>query len=248
MRIMKSRERLESVEGNPVFLFVHGIQGRPEPFEWLKGGLPEGTEWTSVLLPGHGEDVAAFRSSGMKAWQKCVDEGLTKLAHDGRTIVYVGHSMGCLLGLDAQIRGVAPIKSMMLLACPLWISPTLRYFRNNLRATLNRHQEDPLVRAAREANGVRADSPLEYLCCGRQYLELLLKMRAVRRQLSNIRLPLTAIHSEADEIVSKRSIEELEQYARCVVVPDSGHYFYSNEARKRIIEELCRVAGLCCEK
>lgn len=49
-----------------VVLCVHGIQGSPSQFDWIISSLPAHIAAENLLLPGHGEDVRAFRSSGMK--------------------------------------------------------------------------------------------------------------------------------------------------------------------------------------
>ena len=54
-------------------VLVHGIQGRPEQFRFLTERLPDGISVRSVLLPGHGGGVKAFRRSGRRQWLAAVE-------------------------------------------------------------------------------------------------------------------------------------------------------------------------------
>lgn len=220
-------------------LCVHGIQGSPRQFDWLLRGLPEGVKTVNLTLPGHGGDVRAFRRSSMAEWQAAADAALVELsaAHD---VLFVGHSMGCLLGIDACARGVGNVRALALLACPLRLRPTWRYLRNNYLAVAGRQLNDPFVAAAREMNGVRAKHPLAYLCCWRQYLQLLGKIRDVRRLLPGIAVPVLAFQSERDEIVSAASLRLIGALpnARTHFARGSGHFLYAESARAEISEAI----------
>lgn len=219
-----------------IVLCVHGIQGSPGQFEWLLPALPAHIPVENLLLPGHGGDVRAFRKSGMQAWQACVDAKILELSARYENIIYIGHSMGCLLGIDACIRLKTSVRSLVLLACPLALRPSWRYIKNNFCAVSSIRLHDPFVAAARAGNSVQAASPLAYLSCLRPYLQLLFKMRSVRKQLPALRLPVQAIHSQWDEIVSSRSLDSFRALprAKTAVVPESGHYLYSPAARQEI--------------
>ncbi|MBR6862654.1 MAG: alpha/beta hydrolase [Acidaminococcaceae bacterium] len=99
------------------FLFVHGIQGHPRQFQFLIDRLPEGTPYRNVLLPGHGADVKAFRRSGREAWQAAVREAAGELRGQCGQLVFVGHSMGCLLGLLSEQAAPGTFSDMLLLCC-----------------------------------------------------------------------------------------------------------------------------------
>lgn len=76
--------------GDTVLLCVHGIQGGPERFSEIERALAGRFDVVRLLLPGHGADVRAFRTSGMDAWQACVDEAIDELRREYRRIVYLG--------------------------------------------------------------------------------------------------------------------------------------------------------------
>ena len=224
-------------------LCVHGIQGTPRQFDWLIRALPQGTPFVNLTLPGHGGEVKDFRGSTMAQWQTAVDRALEELSAE-HEVLFIGHSMGCLLGIDARARNIGNVRALVLLACPLRIRPTWRYVRNNYLAAAGRRLEDPFVAAAQQMNGVSADHPLAYLTCARQYLQLLKKIRAVRGLLSKIDAPVLAIQSERDEIVSGTSLRSLAALpgARTLIARDSGHFLYSESARAEITEAvLCLI-------
>lgn len=232
-----------------VVLCIHGIQGSPHQFDWIVSNLPDHIAIENLLLPGHGADVCSFRRSGMKVWQSFVDEKIRELGKRYENILFIGHSMGCLLGIDACIRLETRVRSLVLLACPLALRPSWRYVRNNFCAVASIRLDDPFVAAARTGNSVQAKSPLAYLSCLRPYLQLLLKMRAVRKQLSALKLPVLAIHSERDEIVSPRSLSyfEARPRAKTALAPASGHYLYSPAARMEILKALWTLPDLSDE-
>ena len=219
-------------------LCVHGIQGSPRQFDWLVRAFPREVPVVNLTLPGHGGTVRDFRRSTLAQWQMAVDRALEELSAE-HEVLFIGHSMGCLLGIDACVRNVGNIRSLVLLACPLYIRPTWRYLRNNYLAAAQKHLDDPFVSAAREMNGVSAGHPLAYLSCARQYLQLLGKMRAARGLLPKLNVPVLAIQSERDEIVSEKSFRH---FGRCTLVArDSGHFLYSERARTEITDAVLRL-------
>lgn len=223
-----------------VILCIHGIQGSPRQFDWLLPALPGHIPVENLLLPGHGADVRAFRRSGMPVWQAFVDAKVQELSSRYESILFIGHSMGCLLGIDACIRLHTKVQALVLLACPLRLRPSWRYVWNNFCAAASIRLNDPFVAAARTGNSVEAKSPLAYLSCVRPYLQLLKKMRTVRRQFPGLALPVLAVHSQRDEIVGSRSLEYFKSLPRAetMIVPDSGHYLYSSAARQEIIRAV----------
>lgn len=220
-----------------VVLCVHGIQENPRIFNWILSALPPHIAAENLLLPGHGKDVRAFRRSGRQEWQSCVDAKILDLSSRYENIIYIGHSMGCLLGIDACIRLNSHIRSLILLACPLALRPTWCYFWNSFCGVASIRLDNPYAAAARMSNSVQARSPLAYLTCLRPYWHLLIKIRTVRKQLPELKLPVQAIHSQNDEIVSIRSLEYFKHLpqAKTAIAPGSGHHLYSPAARQEIL-------------
>ena len=222
---------------NTAFLFVHGIQGQPGQFLFLLDRLPEGMQAHNLLLPGHSADINAFRSSGREQWLAAVRQETVELRGQFDRLVFVGHSMGCLLGLEIERELSGVFAGMVLLCCPFHIRPTLRYFRNNLLASRpERKTDDIFIRAAREANGVPAAFPAQYLTCGHPYLELLRLMRTVRKNGAIPACPVRFLFSESDEIVSPRSARFAKERlgAEPKILLGCGHNMFSAEGKEQI--------------
>ena len=219
------------------FLFVHGIQGSPVQFRFLTGRLPEDIHVRSVLLPGHGADMKAFRRSGREQWLASVRQAAMELRGQCDRLAFVGHSMGGLLGLEIEWEHPDTFAEMVLLCCPFHIRPTARYFRNSILASRpERENDDVFVRAAREANSVATSHPAQYLTCMHPYLELLRLMRIVRKNSTVPACPVRFLFSERDEIVSRRSVRFARERfgAEPEILPGCGHNWFSADAKERI--------------
>jgi len=138
------------------------------------------------------------------------------------------------------------VKAMILLACPLKLHPTLRYIKIACKAALGRDLEDPYVAAAKAANSVTTNNPIAYLTCLRPYFHLLRKIISVRRKVHLLQVPIVAVHSSGDEIVSKKSLEYFYRLdnSETYIVSESGHFLYSNIAKDRILHSILT----CLEK
>ena len=80
-------------------LFVHGIQGSPSQFDFLISRLRDSVTVCNVLLPGHGTTIREFRNSSSSPWLPAVRDAAQKMKSQCERLYFVGHSMGCLLGL-----------------------------------------------------------------------------------------------------------------------------------------------------
>ncbi len=223
-----------------VVLCVHGIQGSPAQFRWLVESLPESVDYQCLLLPGHGGTTREFAGADDKAWRNCVQEAAHELRARYKRVIYVGHSMGCLLGILAAVRAGVRFDGMLLMACPLALRPTVRYAANNWKAAVQKTPSNRWVRAAQEANSVSAAHPIAYLSCIKPYIGLFRLMAEARGALPQLNAPVIAVHSEMDEIVSIRSLGLLERKAQAqtMIAEESGHFLYSDKARGKITGEL----------
>ena len=223
-------------------LCVHGIQGSPRQFEWIISALPEDYHVENLLLPGHGGDVLMFSKGTKRKWQAHVDAALDRLRGEYDRIIYIGHSMGCLLGIHAQVQNPDKIASLILLACPLRVRITKKYIVNNLRAVSKKPSDDPFVAAARYAHSVKAKHILEYILCAGPYIDLFRLIYGANRRLERLNLPVLAVFSELDEIVSRKSMGIIQKLDCCEthLAEGCGHLYYAEAARAQILEKMQR--------
>ena len=224
-------------------LFVHGIQGNPELFRFLIDQMPHSILIRNVLLPGHGASTNEFRKAKAAKWLQAVKEACVDLTSKCEHIIFVGHSMGCLLGLLTEQEQRA-FSGMLLMCCPFFIRPTFRFFRNSLFAAFNTGDTtDPFLKAAREANSVSAKHAVSYLLCIQPYLELL-KIIHDTKDCRLIIPPQTVFcYSSSDEIVGKKSILYVQNQlsANTEVLIRCGHNYFPSEAQARMVSLLLNM-------
>lgn len=226
-----------------IVLCVHGIQGSPRQFQWLMECLPKQVDYMCVLLPGHGGTTYEFHSVGAHDWIDFIVDCYRELCAKYDRVIYIGHSMGCLLGIIVAEK-TGSSHPMLFLACPLRLYPTIRYFSNNLKAIRQGGDSDPYVSAAREANSVIAKHTWSYLFCLKPYRGLLRLIRTAKKALRQIPdLRVAVFHSEADEIVSAKSLRYFASLpnATSYSLPGCGHFYYTQEGQHQIKEKLLNL-------
>lgn len=222
-------------------LFVHGIQGSPKQFDYLTARIPQCVLIHNLLLPGHGADVGEFRKAKKEQWIKAVREAALEMNKKCENIVFVGHSLGCLLGLLVE-QELPVFSAMLLLCCPFFIHPTPHYFHNIVLASLKSiDTDDPFVTATREANSVHARYAASYLFCASPYLELSRVIRLVKN-MSSPKLPDQTVFffSQQDEIVGKKNLAYVrERYsAKTELLKECGHNYFTEEANSHLADIL----------
>ena len=224
-------------------VFVHGIQGSPKQFDFLTAQLPPSVPFANVLLPGHGATVREFRRAGLEQWMEAVRRECLDMDRRCDRLIFVGHSMGCLLGLLANESGEL-FSDMLLLCCPFAIRFTYRYFRvNALSVFSKRIAGDPRVQAARRANSVSSKHAVGYLSCAHPYFELLRLIRRSRKQPLTLPERTAFYFSDQDEIVSQKCAAYVKK--RFGMEPHTlsgcGHNYFTEEAKEQISRTLLRM-------
>ncbi|MBQ3417597.1 MAG: alpha/beta hydrolase [Ruminococcus sp.] len=218
-------------------LFVHGIQGSPKQFRYLIEKVPPSVYVQSLTLPGHGATVKEFQKSDRAQWLSAVRKACSEMSRQCEDIIFVGHSMGCLLGLQIE-QETQTFSAMMLICCPFFLRPTSRYFCNSLMANRTKGKtDDPYVKAAWAANGVTAKRGIAYLFCAHPYFELLRLIRSIKKQ-GALQLPEKTVfcYSKRDEIVGEKN----HRYARerlgatVEVFEQCGHNYFTDTAKVKI--------------
>ena len=227
------------VDGDSAVLFVHGIQGSPCQFRFLTDSLPDSVSFVNLLLPGHGADHRSFRRSCFAEWQEAVSAAALELKSRYRKVYFVGHSMGCLLGLRSVYKDGINFDGMLLIACPLKLRFTFRYLTHNYLTVFIRNSKNVFMQASVEANSISAKFPWQYFSCTHPYVELLRLIKLVRAEIRDPGCRLIAAHMAKDEIVSKRSLDILRgiEEADKHIYSGCGHNYFRQIAG----EDICRL-------
>ena len=228
------------MERNTAVLFVHGIQGQPSQFQFLMEALPENVEVRAPLLPGHGQGVKEFRRSGRKQWLEAVLAETQDLLNQGFQVVYVGHSMGCLLGLEVSRQLGHPYAGMLLLCCPFWPSFAAR-ITEGIRSIGNKSaEEDPRVTASREGNSVRVEGFRDQLRLFPPYADLLRLMGRARRMRPRAPERIRFFFAGRDEVVSAWSVSLARKWPRASVrvLEGCGHCYFPQPAARILQSSL----------
>lgn len=234
------------VPGSPVaVLFIHGIMGTPEHFDFLLPLLPQDWSYRALRLEGHDGSLKDFNRASMARWREQTHQALDALASHA-CILVVTHSMGGLLVLDAAAR--RRVNGIFALALPLKILPKPAAGINALKVALGRvRPEDAFASAAKRCCGVEPDRRLwRYLGTIPRYLELFRLISRARRQLPAPDVPLEVWFSARDELVSRRSAKLLTGRKDTAVhfLPHAGHYHYPDDD----LALLCRAFRDFCDR
>lgn len=227
-------------------VFVHGIVGNNRIFDFISPIVPVGSVVKYVVLAGHGGNALDFSRTSMSVWKRQVSDAVREIAYDCEKVVGVGHSMGCLLLLDEDVR--RRLSGLFLLNPPLRIRLTTGLITNALKVTFGLTNGDAVAEAAKEAYGISLDfNPLHYYGWPARYIELFAEIRRIRHSLSRgVLCPVSVVLAEKDEMVSVMSKEILrdKESISTMFLPESRHYYYSDEDKTKIHQaflELLKV-------
>ena len=226
-------------------LFVHGILGKPDYFDFLRPYVAEaGFRSEDILLEGHCDTPRAFGRASMERWRGQVAEAAARLHGAGSSLIIAAHSMGTLFAIDNAVRGMADC--LFLLNPPLKLRPTRRMFTSPLKVLAGR-TADRWSAAAKAAYSISDDqNPLHYLGWIPRYLELFAEIRRTRPLARQLALPAHVYLSAHDEMVSPRSAGYFPDRpdTNVTILPDSGHYYYAGTDRGRIEADFARFVAL----
>lgn len=227
-------------ESNTAVLFVHGIQGQPKQFFSLIGELPEGVELRAPLLPGHGKTAREFHASGRADWLAAVRAETEALLAAGKRVVYVGHSMGCLLGLLVSRELGAPYAGMLLLCCPFRSRIAGRFVDFFRSIGKEGTGEDPRTAAALAGNSVPTEGFRDSLLLIKPYRDLFRLMASARRMRPRTPDKVRFFFSAKDEVVSARSVKHARRWpkAEVVILPGCGHCYFPEPEKQKLLAAL----------
>lgn len=232
----------KNANSDTAVLFIHGILGSPNSFADLIRALKNRYTVLALLLPGHGGTARAFSESAMAQWENCVETAVKKLAQKYQNLILVGHSMGCLLAMQAAAAtSNTCIKGLFLTAVPLHMQLTPSSASNSLKVVFNRvRPNDTLATAAKNACSVDSGQLLEHLRWLPRFFELLKKARQCRTLPSQLSIPVLVFQSRKDELVARRSAKHFigKPNYTLKVLENSRHYYYHPQERAQMADAL----------
>ncbi len=226
-------------------LMLHGICGSPEHFRRcidLESRVPQGYSVHNLCYPGHGGSVRDFGKSKLKAWRDYAFQAFDDLAADHEQVILVGHSMGCLFGLQIAMAYPEKVERLYLLQVPLYVGLRFSGVMNLIRLPFRLIREKNVVGdAMRCACGVQTTPwVFQYIPWIPRLVELLREMHATANRLEELRVPAMAFQSRKDELVSNRSARILRDCGRVEVVEmeNSTHFYYTPEDKQQMLQEF----------
>lgn len=240
---MEHREYIRQVAGSRIaVLMIHGIAGSPAHFRDILPVLPSDWSVYNILLDGHGGQVEDFAAASMKKWKEQVNARLGELRSQYRQIVIMAHSMGTLFAIQAAIDYPDKIPLLFLLNVPT--RPWVRFSTAMTSIRVARGNIDPKDHAAQ---AMKNDTSIElspnlfrYLTWLPRFAELLREIRRVRKLLPRLNVPTYTFQSRTDELVSHRSVKDLENHP-CIqntVLYGSGHFAYGEADARQLQNKL----------
>lgn len=239
---------MEHPLADTLVLLIHGITGSPHQFDVLAHTLyEEGYSVQTLLLPGHGGSAKAFAKSGRAQWERFVNGAVQHALLRYKQVALVGHSMGCLLAMNAYCTSSekSRICGMVLMAPPLRIHLTSECVWQNLKAAVGRGQRE---QAEPPCSSVEKGPAYGYVRWLPRYVDVLKMAAKARRQIDCLDTPVLAVHSKGDEIVSVKSVQELERRrpgVRVVMLPASTHFLYTEADAQLLKQETAAFFGRC---
>lgn len=209
-------------------LFIHGILGTPDHFNFLLPSVPDDWSYVNMWLDGHGGSVSDFSNTSMKKWKHQVGDEVESLLSSHKRLVIVAHSMGTLFAIREAVE--REISALFLLNTPMTIRPTFRMMKTSWKVFRKDTENDKLAVAAKEAYGIEDDSNiLRYIGWIPRYLELFSEISKVRELIPSVKIPTRVYLSNNDEMVSLKSENYFSSNSFIKVrrLAESGHYYYS---------------------
>ena len=240
---MHSPQFLEHSEKTNIVIFIHGYMGSPRQFDRLaEVAYGEGCSVLSLLLPGHGSTTKEFSKATMAKWQEHVNNEVERFSEDYKRIYLVGHSMGCLLAINAAVRYGEHVCGLFLIACPFKVSSLNKAVIKVRLKQLFYPKTHPMKVAYHKGRSVPLMPSLLWRNI-RPAAQLMKLISTTKGTLKNIKVPITAVYSLSDEIVSIKSLEILKSEAtqtsvKSIILRDSLHAYYTEEEQAVIDEAL----------
>ncbi|HRO29796.1 alpha/beta fold hydrolase [Citricoccus sp.] len=203
--------------GSDCFVLVPGIGMSPRYFVPLARELAATATVHAMHLPGFGAARRPVQALPIRETGRLAAQALRQL-HGGRFIV-VGHSMGCLTGVEMALADPAAVRSLVLLG------PSINSRERTLRMQRRRLIQDTLWEPPQVAWTAAGD----YLRCGRRWYyanaAYMIDYRLEER-LPLVHAPIVLVRGEHDPIAPRSWLAELAAAGTAAVmteIPGEAH-------------------------
>ena len=175
------------------YLLVHGFGGTVSELDYLAEYLrAKGLDVHTVSLPGHGGTRKEFKQSTHTAWIDHVRETVDALKAEYRHIIYLGFSMGGLLGV--QCGDIPEIQKFVLINTPIYVW-NLKIIGKNIFRDIRHRQFHHWSYYRKSASKIPLKSMIEFL-----------KIRSKsKKRIGAITKPTLLIQCKDDETVRYKS-------------------------------------------
>jgi len=236
----------ENSASSDIVVFIHGFMGSPRQFDSLAEAVHrQGYSAATLLLPGHGSTARDFGSGTFERWQSHVDAEIERYSCNFSNIWLTGHSMGGLLAINTAVRYNKYVRGILTIACPFKIIPLSAYTIQ----TRTRQVFRKTIRAAYLSNSSVGMSPTLIWHSRRPAAEIRKLMSAARGNLSQVRMPVTAVYSTSDELTSITSLDIMKRELtkapfESVVLKESLHAYYTEYEQTMIEQALMNLVSI----
>ncbi|MCL2221122.1 MAG: alpha/beta fold hydrolase [Oscillospiraceae bacterium] len=226
-----------------IVVFIHGYMGTPRQFDNLAGAVHlQGYSYKTLLLPGHSVTLKEFSESTHTAWQEYVDSEIACISERYSKIWLVGHSMGCLLSLNAAIKFPDKICGIFAIACPLKIIYfSLLAYKVQIKKRFG--GKNSIIKSA-YVKFSSVPQPISLIWrIIKPNFEFLKIQHKTKKILGQVKTPITGIFSKKDEVVSMKSLKLMQSELRncdfnSVLLYESLHAYYPKHEQAMIEQAL----------
>lgn len=233
---------------NSVIVFIHGFTESPNFFNFLNQiAIKEGYSYLNILLPGHGKSSLDFCLNGYRAWTKHIDKELDKLKSRYENIILVGHSMGCLLSINAYLKNKYNIKGIFCLNIPLNIRMDFKTFLSSMNILFAPSKiKDDYTKFILNRSSISNRKFYLYPFWIPRYIDLFYLSFKTYFNIKNIKIPIVYLQSYKDGLVSIQSAITLKRLLKrhkiknntVIVLKKSDHYIYKDDDYKIVVNSF----------
>ncbi|WP_317367012.1 alpha/beta fold hydrolase [uncultured Tyzzerella sp.] len=235
-----------------VIIFIHGFTESPSQFlNLINIALNNGFSYLNLLLPGHGTTSKEFSKNGYKKWTRYVDKHIEEMQKIYKNIILVGHSMGCLLAINAHLKNRYNIKGIFCINIPFNIRVDFKTFISGVKiALIPNYIKDDFTKEMKDRTSISNKKILLYPFWIPRYIDLFYLSYKIYFNIKNIKVPTIYLQSYYDGLVSIKSAisikKKLKKYnikkSTIIILKNSGHFGYDKEDKK-IVEKsfLCFI-------